>query len=171
MTKPMAEEQAERSLRQAGYRVYLPRYRKMLRGHHRPGWRAAGALSMRPAFTGYLFVQDWSGWPLTPVNGIIGLMMDGNSRPQAMSTADIDEIRVKEWEGRFDESAPPAHRKEKRTDLNPGDEVEFVLHGERIIGILDGLSDNGKAIIKAMMFNRESRHHVPADEVTLAAAS
>lgn len=169
MTKSSAEEQAERSLRQAGYRVYLPRYRKMLRGHRVAGWRATAALSMRPAFQGYLFVQDWSGWPLIPINGIVGLMMDGSNTPQTMTTADIDKIRVKEWEGSFDEMPPPAHRKARRDDLKVGAEVEFAFHGERIIGVLDGLSNNGKAIIRAMMFNREVRQQVPADEVAVVA--
>jgi hypothetical protein len=35
LIKPGADEATERSLRQAGYRVYLPRYRKMLRTHKR----------------------------------------------------------------------------------------------------------------------------------------
>ena len=71
-TKQSAEEVAERSLRQAGYRVYLPRYRKLLSPH---GRGRQPVTSMRPLFARVLFVQDWRGWPALPISGTVGLML------------------------------------------------------------------------------------------------
>jgi Transcription termination factor nusG len=70
MSKPAAEEIAERSIREAGYRVYLPCYRKILRGSRfgEDGRRIRSRrdeVVLRPLFPLYLFVelcphQQWS---------------------------------------------------------------------------------------------------------------
>ncbi len=63
ISKPAAEEVAERSIREAGYRVYLPRYRKVLHGirlddrGRRIRTRGPGAVVMRPLINGYLFAE------------------------------------------------------------------------------------------------------------------
>lgn len=151
ITKPMAEEIAERSLRQAGFRVYLPRYRKEMRPH---GSARRGKPSMRPLFAGYLFVQDWNGWPDDPINGTIGLMKSA-ARNVEIAETDIVRIIDSERAGEFDEMPSPRSRRAKRTDLTVGDTVEMDLLGVRVLGVLDDLSESGKAIVRAMMFNRE----------------
>lgn len=160
VTKPANEEIAERNLRQAGYRVYLPRYRKLMRPH---GLERRGQPSMRPLFVGYLFVHDWHGWPDSPVNGVIGLMKSAG-RTVEMVDADVSRIREREHQGDFDEAPAPRSRI-RRADLQIGQEIEFNAHGRQIIGVLDDLTDGGKAIVRAMMFNSEISWTVDAAEL------
>lgn len=149
--RPGAEEVAERNLRQEGYRAYLPRYRKMLRPR---GEARKGQPSMRPAFPGYLFVQDWRGWPERPITGVIGLMMraGGGNRPRYMSGEDVDLIHKREMEGAFDDERSPIHNRARRRDLSVGDTVEYEWHGERVLAVLAGLTDAGKAILRDILF-------------------
>lgn len=150
ITKPSAEEVAERNLRQAGYRVYLPRYRKLLRPH---GSERRGYCSMRPLFAGYLFVNDWRGWPDIPINGVLRLMQSGG-RNVEMSFGDVERIWQQELSGRLDEAATPRSRT-RRTDLQIGETYEFDMLDERVNAVLSDLTDSGKAIVRAMMFGRE----------------
>lgn len=160
LAKPSSEELAERNLRQSGYRVYLPRYRKMLRPH---GSDRSGKPSMRPLFTGYLFVSDWRGWPEISINGIAGVMRVAG-RVVELVDADVRAIRNHEDDGDFDE-APTPRSSAKRTDLVVGDGVEFDAMGSRIMAVLDDLTDGGKAIVRGMMFGREVRWMIDAHEL------
>lgn len=159
VTKPMQEDIAERSLRQAGYRVYLPRYRKLLLPH---GRERKPTTAMRPLFSGLLFAQDWRGWPTTPVQGTIGLMQ---AYPGTAKLSDID-VRIimdRERSCEFDEvSRPNGGGPVIRDDIEIGAEVEIEAFGSRILGVLDDLSDNGKAVVSAMVFGRSVRMTVDA---------
>lgn len=167
ITKPSAEEVAERSLRQAGFRVYLPRYRREMRPH---GTARRGKPSMRPLFAGYLFVQDWHGWPDEVINGTAGLMKSAG-RNVEISEHDIAHIWDREKAGRFDEAPPPRARRAKRDDLSIGDNVEIELLGVRVLGVLDDLSESGKAVVRALMFNRETVYRdVDAADLCLVAS-
>lgn len=160
IAKPSSEELAERNLRQSGYRVYLPRYRKLLRPH---GFDRRGQPIMRPLFTGYLFLSDWRGWPEIPINGISGVMRVAG-RVVELVDADVRSIRNHEDEGHFDE-APTPRSSAKRTDLAVGDSVEFDAMGQRIMAVLDDLTDSGKAIVSGLMFGRTVKWTVDAHEL------
>ena len=152
-TKPSAEEVAERSLRQAGYRVYLPRYRKVLSPH---GRARQPVTTMRPLFARVLFVQDWRGWPAMGMrmNCVVGLMLLRPQVPAKLSDEDVALIIERERAGEFDESAPTGSGAAVRSDLDPGEEVELEAFGSRIMGVLDELTSDGRAIISALMFGR-----------------
>jgi len=160
LAKPSCEEVAERNLRQSGYRVYLPRYRKLLRPH---GSDRRGQPSMRPLFVGYLFVSDWRGWPEIPITGVAGLMRTAG-RVVELVDADVRAIRNHEDAGDFDETPTP-RSSAKRTDLAVGEGVEFEAMGQRISAVLDDLTDGGKAIVRGLMFGREVRWTVDAHEL------
>jgi len=160
LARPSAEELAERNLRQAGYRVYLPRYRKLLRPH---GSDRRGQPIMRPLFPGYLFVSDWRGWPQVPINGVSGLMRSAG-RVVELVDVDVRAIRNHEDAGQFDE-APTPRSTVKRTDLSVGDSVEFEAMGRRVMAVLDDLTDGGKAIVSGMMFGRTVKWTVDAHEL------
>ncbi len=166
VTKPLAEEAAERSLRQAGYRVYLPRYRKALLPHgssRRPGY------TMRPLFDRLVFVQDWRGWPRgVSITGALGLMQ---SHPGTAKLTDPDVAIIMEREraGDFDMAGPRGDGSHIRGDLMPGDPVEFEMaFGARIMGVLEELSPNGKAIVRTMIFDRVVRTEVGAGALSKA---
>ena len=158
LTKSTAEETVERSLRQAGYRAYLPRYRRLLLPH---GFNRRPASMMRPLFARMVFVQDWRGWPNISITGATGLMQ---SRPglAAVCDADIALIMERERAGDFDMAAPRGDSG-LRDDLAIGDEVEFeVAFGAKVMGILEELTPQGKAIVAAMIFGRVVRTEVGA---------
>src|SRR5580765_4151861 len=100
VTKPAAEEVAERGFRAAGYRVCLLRYRKILSPHGRD---RRGAMSMRPLFSRLLFVQDWRGWPDPPVAGTVSLMSVRPGKPVEISDELVAELQERERVGEFDE--------------------------------------------------------------------
>lgn len=157
VTKPAAEEAAERSLRQAGYRVYLPRYRRLLLPH---GSGRSPSSAMRPLFARMVFVQDWRGWPKMSITGAVGLMQSRPGTAQ-ISDADVALIMERERAGDFDVAAPRGEGL-LRDDLTIGDDVEFEAFGSKIIGVLEDLSPNGKAIVAALLFGRMVRTEVGA---------
>lgn len=163
-TKAASEDVAERALRQAGYRVYLPRFRKLLRPH---GSDRRGQPTMRPLFTGYLFAHDWHGWPDTPITGVVGLMRQ-SGRVVELLDADVMRLWDRERALHFDDvPSPRSHT--RRTDLAIGAAVEFDLLDQRIEAALVDLTDSGKAIVRGLMFARESTWTVDAS--TLRAIS
>jgi len=145
VTKAAAEDVAERALRQAGYRVYLPRYR-------RPMWPHGAARSpqavMRPLFTGFLFAHEWHGWPAIRVAGTVGLMRSAG-RIVEITDQDVALMWQREKSGLFDELPPPQA-------LRVGNKVGMRVHGVEVLGVLEDLSENGKAVVRAMIFNRET---------------
>lgn len=155
LTKSAAEDAAERSLWAAGYRVYLPRYRRLLLPH---GLTRRSASAMRPLFPGLVFAQDWRGWPKISIVGATGLMQ---ARPgiATLSDADVAVIMERERQGDFDMASTNG----VRGDLAIGDEVEFeAVFGAKILGVLEELTPNGKAIVAAMIFGRMVRTEVGA---------
>jgi len=155
VTKSASEEAAERCLRAAGYRAYLPRYRKMLLPH---GGARRPDHAMRPLFDRLVFVQDWRGWPKISIAGALGLM---SARPGVAKLSDVDVALIMEREraGDFDQATLGG----MRNDLVPGDQVEFeTSFGAKIIGVLEELTPQGKAIVWAMLFDRIVRTEVGA---------
>lgn len=161
ISRPAAEEVAERSLRQAGYRVYLPRYRKVIRGTRVDvrgrRVRPRGEIVMRPLFPSYLFadidcVSQWSS--LKRANGIADLIWRGEVAAELPGSV-IDGIRAAEQSGVFDEERPGC--KSKRKDLPIGAQVR-VLDGpfSSFLGILSGLDETGRATALLNIFGRDT---------------
>lgn len=150
-TKPAAEEATEQQFRAAGYRVYLPRYRKLIAPH---GMGRLSASVMRPLFARLVFVQDWRGWPKLSISGASGLMQ---ARPGTakLTDADVAIIMERERAGDFDMVGPRGDGTHTRGDLARGDQVEFeVAFGTQVIGVLDEMSPNGKALVWTVIFDR-----------------
>jgi hypothetical protein len=161
-TKSMSEEITERALRQAGYRSYFPRYRRLLSPH---GRTRRGVTMMRPLFPRLVFAQDWRGWPDRSISGATGLMP---ARPGVarLSDADVALIMERERCGEFDDVHHPRGSETKiRDDLIVGDEVDWEAFGRRVIGVLEALSANGKAVVQAMLFDRVVRTEVAASSL------
>lgn len=160
-TRPSSEYTAADSLRRAGYRVYLPQ-RKV----HLASWRL-GALTLRPLWPGYLFCHDWRGWPEQQVEGEPRLLKR-SGEVVSMPRGDVALIRDRELSGAFDDPLPGS-KSLKRTDIVAGDSVTFDFGGRDIPGVLDELSDDGKAILRAILFGRETViRDVPQDSLRLA---
>jgi hypothetical protein len=159
-TKAACEQLTQRQLSQAGYRVYLPLYRRLLIPH---GLSRRPVGVMRPLFSRIVFCQDWRGWPVeVTITGAAGLMQ---ARPGVakISDADIALIQYRERCGEFDATTPRGNGRLIRQDLEPGDDVEFeAALGQKLVGVLEELSPNGKAIVSAILFDRVVRTTVDA---------
>ena len=134
MTKPTSEEVAERSVRQAGYRTYLPRYRKLLRGvrienGRRIRTRGDGDLVMRPLFSCYVFAElhpGDGGGAIGRSTGVVRVMRhraeaDGNARPRMLADEVVEAIRERERRGDFDEARPGAKAPSRDRRYGRGD--------------------------------------------------
>jgi len=176
ISKPSAEEVAERSLRQAGYRVYLPRYRKVIRGtrldERGRRVRPRGEIVMRPLFPSYLFAEvdclsRWSS--LKRANGIADLIWRGEVAAE-MKAIVIDQLREAEQSGLFDE-ARPSSKRIRRNDLPIGAEVR-VLDGpfSSFIGKLASLDETGRAKALLDIFGRETPIEIDQDALELVAS-
>jgi hypothetical protein len=156
-TKPGAEDVAERSLWRSGYRVYVPRYRRLIWPH---GRERKPAPAMQPLFGRVVFVQGWQGWPPLPIAGVVGLMTVEPGNPAMLSDEDIGLIMARERNREFDQTPSVS-----TIDFAIGEEVEIEAFGTRIIGVLEELSPSGKAIVAAMLFGRSVRTEVDADNI------
>jgi hypothetical protein len=126
-----------------------------------------GELALRPQWPGYLFAQDWRGWPERHVDGEPRLLKCAGEVVQ-IPNADVTSIMAGEFGGAFD---PAAKVKQRRTDIAPGDTVAFDLVERQIQGVLAELSDDGRAVVRAMMLGRETMYRdVPADELLAISA-
>lgn len=162
-----SEEAAEKRFRQSGYRPYLPHYRKLISPH---GRNRKPTPVMRPVFTGLLFVQDWRGWPILAIPGSMGLMPASGGRKAQLSDDDVAKMQAKERAEEFDKGLrPPTNGIMTRDDLAIGDTVEFEISGRQILGILEDLSPNGKAIIREMIQHIQFRN-VDAGTLLLVAS-
>jgi hypothetical protein len=125
---------------------------------------------MRPLFNRLLFAQDWRGWPDSPISGTVGLMFLRPGAPASLSDVDVTLIMERERAGEFDEiRAAKGSGLVMRTDIVPGDAVVIEVFGRRVLGVLEGLTEEGKAVVGAMLFaGRETRTTVDADAVQKA---
>src|SRR4029077_18660023 len=142
---------AERSLRLAGYRGYLPRYRCVVHPHG----RSRNAVTvLRPIFPRLACVQDLRGWPAMPINCAVGLLSFQAGVPAGLSDADVALIMDRERNREFDGTMFVCRYK-------VGDAVEIEMLEHRIMGVLERLSPDGKATVSAMLLGRTIRTHVP----------
>jgi transcription antitermination factor NusG len=160
MTKPLSEEVAARSLEGRGWRVYLPRYRRVLRGvrldaeggRHRT--RGAGEIVLRPLFRGYLFAEVEGGlW-----RGIVGLpgvlrlvtRREGEHMvPRVVDEGLIEGVREAERSGEFDEVRGDG----VRSDLKIGAQVRVAELDDRVAELV-GLDEVGRARVLVEILGR-----------------
>lgn len=178
MTKVMAEEVAERAIRETGYRTYLPRYRKIIRGtridDHGRRARPRGEIVMRPLFPGYLFAelhpgQGWNG--IKKATGVADVLRYPGEmgEPKLMAAEIIDVIHDAELAGDFDEARPV--KSGKRKDIKPGDTVQ--INAGPFAGLpaqLVALDEHGRAQLLVALFGRENETSIE-DANTLSLVS
>jgi hypothetical protein len=166
VTKPSSEEVAECDLRRVGYRVYLPRYRKLLSPHGRD---RKPQTAMRPLFTGYLFAEDWRGWPRETVHGVEGLLRRAGSQRNALFS-DADVALIRDRERSFDEVRYAAGEGGAliRDDVQVGDSVGVDVGSVPMQAVLRELSTDGRALVEVMIFGRVTAMRVE-QEALLAA--
>lgn len=165
LAKSSAEVVAERSLRQAGYRTYMPWFRKLVQPH---GRERQAQLVMRLVFPGIVFVQAWPGF-VRPLAGVEKAMSRYRGGPPAMMTdSDIGHLMQRERAGAFDEARPP--RGGRIDHLAIGTKYELEAHDRLISAVLEGLSPDGQATVGMMMFGRYTLAQVDASALREAAA-
>ena len=115
VTKPQGEADADRQLLRLGWRSYLPKHRKLLRGvriEDTPGGlrrirtRGRGTFVYRPLFTGYIFVEATErGWShvlaLPAIDRLV--RMNAVDGPTLLDDDVVDAVREIEASGRYDE--------------------------------------------------------------------
>lgn len=151
------EEFVEDRLRQSGYRVYLPRYRKILQGirigddGRRIRCRGPGTPVLRPLLAGFLFAELHTGQWLPRDIADRWRHWRWNNARAFVSEAAIERLRQVEGEGQFDEVRDDG----VRAGLRTGCAAEAEIAGQRLAVVVDDLSDPDRVIVQAMMFNRE----------------
>jgi transcription antitermination factor NusG len=180
VAKPAAEELAERSLRQAGYRVYLPRYRKLLHGVRLEGrrrirTRGPGEIVLRPAMLGYLFAQvymlDDDYHRAMRCKGVASFLRMGVGDPPAHISEDaVNRIRDDENAGMFDEPRARRGKHVSRPDLAVGDQVRLEIGGMALAATLHSLDHSDRVVISYLLFGREMQARVDAHNLELVDA-
>ncbi len=152
---PAQDEIAERSINSdGGYRAYLPRFKKIIRGVRiengkRIRTRREGDLVPRPLFPGYLFVeldprvQPWHA--ITTMLGVSDILKntDVDRTPRLVRPEVIDAIRHFEAIGYWDEGQP---RRDLREMLDKGELPQIKIPGlYETLGTLVDLDPRGRA--------------------------
>ena len=182
MTKSMAEEVAAKSLLSAGWRTYLPRFRRMLLGVRidpRTGrkvrTRGHGAIVMRPVFTGYIFAElhpDQEWYDLLSQRGVSGVLNTGGDRARArlLSAYGIEVMRADEMAGKYDDPRCRRNKPTNRPDLRVGDLVGLELDYCTFEATIRQLDPNDTAVVEWMIFGRPTRTRVSTTELELVSA-
>lgn len=166
---PAAEEIAEREVRVAGYRVYLPRYRRFLRAHRSSG---RGEIVLRPAMFGYLFAElhpsdDQYARRIIDCRGVRDFLRLGNDLA-TVSEAAVETIRADERAGKFDEPRCRRGKEVSRPDLEIGEKVRIEIGGIGFVATLEKLDKSDRAIVRYMIFGRQVRSEVDAMSLEVA---
>ena len=152
-TKSCAEERAVWHLRNQGFEVYCPRYRKQVR-HARKTQTV-----LRPLYPGYVFVkldgkqQRWRS--INATVGVLSLVQFGDT-PCSVPTNLVDAIRARE-----DETGAVVLMSE---DLKEGDRV-CVRNGAfaDYRALLEDVLDDRRVILLLDLMGRKVRVSVPMD--------
>ena len=165
---PASENAVAVRLRREGWRVYLPLYRKLLRGVIIKGGRRVrtkgpGEIVFRPLFTRYLFVEidlETQAWtPLSRCHGVDRLVLASReigSRPGLIDPDIIELIRSSVDAGDFDDHAarPKVVREDLRKLLAAGEQPAVRLNGFDLVGRLQSLDDGGRASVLIELLGR-----------------
>jgi len=169
-TNPASEDAVAARLRRGGWRCYLPRYRRLLRGvkiigGRRVRVRGPGEIVMRPLFSRYLFAeidletQAWS--PIANCVGVNRLVLESRevgSRPALIHPEVIEAIRQAVSDGDFDDVRPTAPlRVDLKRKLDQGERPAVRVNGYgNLIGALVALDDNGRAQVLLNLLGGET---------------
>jgi transcriptional antiterminator NusG len=165
-SEPGAEFLAQKRIREAGFRVYLPTYKVALTGHRKE--RGRGDIIPKALFVGYLFVEVSRGQNWHPVKRQVGVARDGvlmrdSNDPHLIPEALIEKIRREEQDGRWDRF--PKRIMGKRSDLmdeqgqpRVGLQLRVADGGpfDSFIGTLDNLDDRGRVRVLLSIFGRQT---------------
>ena len=173
-TKPMSEELAARALVGGGWRVYLPRMRKVLLGvrlgadGRRIRCRGHGEVVLRPLFRGYLFAafEEGCGWgEIGRTRGVMRVVgsrdEEGIWRPGLVDGEIVELVRESERGGEFDDV------RGARKDLALGASVR-VAELNDLLGRVVGLLSGGRAVVDLEMLGRRVRATVSVDGLLAA---
>jgi len=157
-TKAQLEDRALLHLKNQGFDVYLPRYRKQIR--HARKTRTV----LRPLFPGYVFVSvDMAQQPWRSINGTVGVisLVQFGNEPAVMTSEMIDVIRAREDQEGVVCLAP--------NNLQKGDKVR-ILEGvfADFDAIIDEASDEKRALLMMDLMGRAVRISVPTNNLTKA---
>lgn len=165
------EEVAERAIRDAGLRAYLPRRRKFL-----VGWRIneagnrlrcnRGSIVLRPLLPGFLFAELHPGQKLPPDQFERWRHWHHNRKQAYVSDGDIAVLRAVEQAGKFDDPRCQSTA-EKLKDIEVGDGVTLERAGMRFGAVIADMSRPGKLVLQTMMFGREVRTTASAGELVM----
>ncbi len=161
LTQPGADRVAQKGLQVRGYQVYRPIEPRLVRGAVR--W-----ISMLP---GYLLVNDtfcdnWRWLRITPgirVNRCLLPSCDGYA---TLSEEAIRRIRLVEAELATVNIYP---EDDPREGFAVGQSVGIV--NNLIEGVIEGLDDKEAAVVKILLFGRESLVKVPYHQLTAVEAT
>lgn len=146
-TKSGVEDRAASHLRNQGYDVYIPKYRRQVR--HARQTRVV----LRPLFPSYLFVRmtaEEGRWrPINGTVGIIGLVCFGGV-PQPMPEAALELIRAREDKSGAVSLAPDDLQRGERVRLREGALSEHVA-------LLEEVSDDRRVVLLMNILGREVR--------------
>lgn len=117
--RPANENLAAQSLEAAGFTVYLPRYRKLLRGvrlvhNKRVRTRSLGDYVWRPLFPGYLFASITSQHPLGLMCrslGVSGYLRREDRRPAFILPEILERLRYDEISGIWNDGPQTENQK------------------------------------------------------------
>ncbi len=150
VTQPSREEVAERHLKRSGFRVYLPRYKRILRGSRyangkRIVTRGANGFVFRPLFPGYLFTEFWEsfGTPQRDTDKGVAGVLRAEGKPAFVADELVEAIRQGENARRFDDDAPGDElRRELKAGRKPRVRIDTL---DTMVGTLISLDEAGRA--------------------------
>ncbi len=157
-TQSRAEDRALYHLKNQGYTVFLPRYRRRRRHARRTD------TVLRPLFPGYLFVSfDTELQPWRPINGTVGVirLVCNGSDP-----IPVPEDVMTELLGRADANGEV---KVETRGILPGEKVEIVSGPfAECDAIFETAIDEQRVILLLNLMGRQVRTKVPADALAIA---
>lgn len=159
------EERAEKHFKEAGSRVYLPRYRKELHGYRidEDGKRIrcrGVSYAMRPLLPGFIFVELHPGQWIQPDITDRWRQWYYNRQRALVSDEGLEQLREVERAGTFDEGP-----KRRTPELEIGSTASAEIVGVTIEGAIERLGASDKAVFRGMMFNREVEITAPVREL------
>lgn len=155
-THPHAEAKALVNLRQQGFEGYLPWCRRWRRHARRR------EIVRRPLFPRYLFVSfdalatRWR--PILSTVGVAGMVRQGD-RPLAVPAGVVEEIRIGEQSGRFDEHSPVA-----KLAAGALVRVKDGPFGD-LVGKLQSLADGDRVNVLLQLLGREVVARIPVEKL------